>query len=133
MIAPPLNGGLSIPSPTLLPNEEGDLPDENPNPVPASSQINMIARQTNLEAKRVRNWFNNARLWKKLRPKLPKESLERLSQESDSNSNPQMEAYLDSSVEDKPVVISAIEAADTIQESSEQASNFDSTRIRRLA
>ncbi|KAF2194906.1 hypothetical protein K469DRAFT_743634 [Zopfia rhizophila CBS 207.26] len=96
---------------------------------PTSSDIEVIAHQTQLEPRRIRNWFSNVRARKmspireqstqaistqrqpRLVNKLSHESLERISSESESTQKRPLDVYLASSVQDDPAAVSAIEAA----------------------
>ncbi|KAF2477114.1 uncharacterized protein BDR25DRAFT_339141 [Lindgomyces ingoldianus] len=102
------------------------------NPYPSTSEIEAIAKETQLEPKQVRNWYNNTRARKRgldaanctsgrprddkpcLTSKLSKESLEVLSRElgnEPQSASPSLKLYLESSYPEEAASLSDIEAA----------------------
>ncbi|KAF2260938.1 hypothetical protein CC78DRAFT_570927 [Lojkania enalia] len=111
------------------------------NPYPCHWEIDIIAHKTGLEAKRVRNWFNNTRARKQTAKnnkgpvrvygdgntsptKLSWESLEALSMQMDEGPQPPLAAYLASSYDQEAATVSAIRAAIEKGSTSDQGEVF---------
>ncbi|KAF2194908.1 hypothetical protein K469DRAFT_545486 [Zopfia rhizophila CBS 207.26] len=123
------------------------------NPYPCAWEIDIIAYQTSLDAKKVRNWFNNARARRQcpqnscpaaglsdenaqsLRTKLSKESLEALSKQIDTATQPPqppLAVYLASPFQEEPAAIEAIEAAVESGTQRDQLDALDSSSSSRV-
>ncbi|KAF2275357.1 uncharacterized protein EI97DRAFT_420329 [Westerdykella ornata] len=112
------------------------------NPYPCAWEIDIIAHQVNLDAKRVRTWFNNARARKKpnddskvkrsnasirsVTSQLSAESLEALSKQINENMSPQppLAVYLASSYLEEAADLTDIQAAIGAAPSSERSDFF---------
>ncbi|KAH7136139.1 hypothetical protein B0J11DRAFT_611961 [Dendryphion nanum] len=132
---------------TRIPLEARQMLEEEfaANPYPCGWEIDIIAHQANLDAKRVRNWFNNARARKKapvteeitvdmpnestrsLATKLSVESLETLSKEVETGvlvPQPPLAVYLASSYREEAADLAAIQAAIRSEPLSSRADTF---------
>ncbi|KAF2746685.1 hypothetical protein M011DRAFT_468386 [Sporormia fimetaria CBS 119925] len=119
------------------------------NPYPCSWEIDIIAHQVGLDAKRVRNWFNNARARRKpeavlektvsstrtLASKLSAESLERLANQEDGGvaaPQPPLATYLASSYLEEAARLSDIQAAAAVPSSERGGFTLDSSSVSRV-